>query len=481
MATITSTGVGSGLDVNSIVSSLMTLEQRPLTLLQTKASTMQTQVSALGSLKSQIASLGDVASRLADAANWKPLSTTSSDAASVAGSAGSGAKAGQYTVEVTQLAQAQALSSGSFASSSATVGTGQLTLELGTTAGGVFTPQAGKLPTLIPITSANQSLAGIRDAINASGAGVNASIVNSGGTSRLVLRGPSGESNSLRITVADDDGQPTDGAGLSALAWDPAAAVGAGRNMSQTQAAQDARYTLNGLSLSSASNTVANVVDGLTLTLGKVTSQPVEVGVSIDSSSVRKNLNDFISSYNSLNTLIKNQTQADPTGKANGVLQGDFTARALASSITDVLHGAVTGLGSAASLNAAGIELQRDGSLKINETRLAPLLATPEKLQALFTQAQSGSDTASRGIALRFKQWSAALTADTGPLTSRTQGLTQSLTNNQKAQDAAQAKLTATEARLRAQYQTLDSQMGKLNAQLAQMKSALGLTTSSSG
>lgn len=481
MATITSTGVGSGLDVNSIVSSLMALEQRPLTLLQTKASTMQTQVSALGSLKSQIASLGDVAGRLADAANWNPLTTTSSDASAVAGTAASGAKAGKYTVEVTQLAQAQALSSGSFASSSTVVGTGQLTLELGTTAGSSFTPRSGALPTLITITPANQTLAGIRDAINASGAGVRASIVNSGGSSRLVLRSPSGESNSMRITVSDGDGNATDTAGLSALAWDPAAAVGAGRNLSQSQAAQDARYTLNGLQLASAGNTASDVIDGLTLNFSKLTTQPVDVSVAIDSTALRKNLNDFIGSYNSLNTLVKNQTKADPTGKANGVLQGDFTARALASSITDALHGAVTGLGSVASLNAAGIELQRDGSLKINETRLAPLLATPEKLQALFAQSQSGSDTASRGIALRFKQWSAALTADTGPLASRSQGLTQSLTNNQKAQDAAQAKLTATETRLRAQYQTLDSQMGKLNAQLAQMKSALGLTTSSSG
>jgi len=99
-----------------------------------------------------------VAVRLADAANWNPITITSSDASAVAGTAASGAKAGKYTVEVTQLAQAQALSSGSFASSSTVVGTGQLTLELGTTAGSSFTPRSGALPTLITITPANQTI-----------------------------------------------------------------------------------------------------------------------------------------------------------------------------------------------------------------------------------------------------------------------------------------------------------------------------------
>jgi len=472
---ISSTGVGSGLDVNSIVTQLMALEQRPLTLLQTKASTIQTKISAFGSLKSQLSSLDTVATRLGDPANWNPLTTSSTDTATVSASASATASAGSYAVEVTQLAQAQALSSSTFASSSTVVGTGQLMLELGTTAAGVFTPKTGVLPKLITIDSSNQTLGGIRDAINASGAGVTASIVTSGGASRLVLRSPTGADSSMRLTATDADGNSTDTTGLSALAWNPAAAVGAGRNMSQTQAALDANYSLNGLQLTSATNSPADVVNGLTLKFNKLTTVPVEVGISIDSAGLRKNINDFVTAYNGVNTLMKSQTAADPSGGKNGALQSDFTARSLLGALSDTLHGSVSGLGTAASLNAVGIELQRDGSLLVNDSRLTPLLATPDKLAKLFSQPQSGSDVNSRGIGVRFKQWTDALTSDTGIIASRTQGLTASITNNNKSQDAVQTRLTATEARLRKQYQTLDKQMSNLNAQLAQLKSSLGL------
>ena len=140
-----------------------------------------------------------------------------------------------------------------------------------------------------------------------------------------------------------------------------------------------------------------------------------------------------------------------------------------------MLQGSVSGMDGAASLSAAGIELQRDGSLKVNDTRITPLLAEPARLAQLFAQAQAGTDANSRGFGLRFKQWTAALTSETGTLASRTSGISRSLTLNQKAQDQQQDKLTRTEARMRAQYQRLDTSMSSLNAQMSQLKSALGL------
>lgn len=478
MPTITSTGVGSGLDVNSIVTSLMALEKRPLTQLQSSASVMQTKLSAFGSMKSQIASLGDIATRLADPANWNPLTADSTESASVSATAASTATAGKYRIEVQQLAQSQALASDYFAASSTNVGTGTLTLEVGTTNAGVFTPNNGTLPKLINITSANQTLAGVRDAINAAGAGVTASIVTGSSGARLVLNGPDGAAGSIRLKATDDDGNNTDTAGLSALAWDPAATAGAGRNLSQTQTAQDAQFTINGVALTSATNKPADAVQGLTLNLNKVTTQPVDITVAVQTMAVRKNVNDFVNAYNSLNALLQAQTKADPSGAARGPLTADSTATGVLAALRNTLHGAVTGLGTPNSLVNAGIELQRDGTLKINETRFAPLLAEPAKLSALFAQAQSGSDTTTRGFGVRFKEWTTALTSDTGVLAGRTEGINRNLGLNQKAQDAQQDKLTRTEARLRAQYQKLDSEMTSLNSQLAQMKSALGLNQS---
>lgn len=474
MATITSTGVGSGLDVNSIVTSLMALEKRPLTMLQTRASTIQTQLSAFGSLKSQTAALGDVASRLVEAAAWQPMKSESSDANAASASLSAKAQPGKYTLEVQALAQAQALASAAYSSPAASVGSGTITLEIGTTQAGVFTPKPGTTAKTVTIDPSSQSLADIRDAINAASAGVTASIVTSGSASRLVLTGADGAANSVRVGVTDTDGDSGDASGLSALAWDPAGSVGSGRNLVQTRVAQDARYTLNGLELTSATNAPENVIEGVSLSLRKQTTAPVDITVSVETVAVRKNINDFVAAYNSLNKLIKAQTQADGSASANGPLQGDFTARSLMTSLRDVLHGAVTGA-SPSSLSSAGIELQRDGSLLVNDAKLTPLLQTPEKLQALFAQPQTGTDLNSRGMAVRFKAWATALTGDSGTLASRSDTLSRSITQNQKQQDGEQEKLTRTEARLRAQYQRLDSSMSSLNAQMAQMKSALGI------
>jgi len=474
LPTITSTGVGSGLDVNNIVTSLMTLEKRPLTLLQTQASSIQTKLSAFGTLKSQLATLGDLSKSLAGDTLWNPLRVDSSDSATISATAANTATAGKHTLEVSQLAQAQSLASGPYAGTTTVVGTGTLKLEIGTTAAGVFTPKSGSTATTITIDASKQSLAGVRDAINAAGAGVTASIVTSGGSSRLVLKSADGADSSIRLTATDDDGNNTDAAGLSALAWDPAAAAGSGKNLSQTQGAQDAKFKLNGLDLTSATNNPGEVITGVTLSFKKVTTTPVDLNVAVETVAVKKNINDFVNAYNALNTLLKAQTLADPKG-TSGALQGDSTATSLLYAMRGMLQGSVTGAGNPSSLSAAGIELQRDGSLKVNDTKLTPLLSTPDKLAKLFNQAQTGGDTTTRGFGVRFKEWAGALTAETGILATRTTGLTDAVTRNQKQQDAQTERLERTEKRIRAQYQTLDSKMNGLNAQLAQLKSSLGL------
>ena len=474
---ISSTGIGSGLDVNQIVTSLMTLEQRPLKLLQDHASTTQSQLSAYGSVTSQVSALGDVATRLSDAANWKPLRVDSTDTTKVLGTVSAAAQAGNHVVQVQQLAQGQALASTPYAQTSTVVGTGTLTLATGTTVGGVFTPGSAA-PVVITIGEGNKTLSGVRDAINAAQTGVTASIVTSGAGSQLVLRTAEGAASSVRLTVSDDDGNNTNSAGLSALAWDPAAAVGAGRNLSQTQAAQDAKFTLDSLDLTSATNSPQGLIDGLTLTFKQVTTGPVSVSVTTDTMVVQKNVNDFVNAYNSMNQLMRSQLKAATNGAGSGgPLQADATALAVLTSLRTVLATSVSGAGGLGGLNAAGIELQRDGSLKINSTRLTPLLSTPAKLSQLFSQPQSGSDTSSSGLAVRLRQWATALTGSSGKLTGRSDGLQNTLTAIQRKEDDENNKLTRTEARLRAQYQNLDTVMGKLNAQLKQVTAAFTTTT----
>jgi flagellar hook-associated protein 2 len=475
MASVTSTGIGSGLDVNTIVSSLMAVEQRPLQNLQTQASTIQTKISAFGNLQSQIAALSDVATRLATATNWAPMQADSNDSTSVSATATATAAVGTHAIEVQQLAQSQVLASGTYGSSASVVGTGTLTIDIGTTSGGTFTPRTGTLPSIVTIDSSKNTLAGIRDAINAANAGVTASIVNGAAGARLVLRGADGADSSVRVKVADDDGTATDTAGLSALAWDPAAPAGAGANLGQTQVAQDAKFTVDGVSLTSATNAPSTALDGVTLTLKKVTTAPVSLALSVTTMAVRKNVNDFVNAWNALNTQLRNQTQVDPTGKTRGPLQADSTAETLLNGLRSLLGGSLTGATGVSSLAAAGIELQRDGSLLVNDARLTPLLSQPDRLGQLFSQAKSGSDDSTRGFAVRFKEWTAGLTGTDGVLTSRLDGLKRSATDNQNRQSTEQDRLDRTETRLRAVYQQLDTQMSTLNAQMARMKSSLGL------
>lgn len=471
---MSSTGIGSGLDVTSIVNGLMTIEKQPLTQLQKQAASFQTRLSAFGTLQSQLSTLRDVSDRLASADAWRPVLATLGKPEVATATATAAAAAGTHTLEVQQLARPQILASGRYAASSAPVGTGTLTLTLGTTAAdGSFTPRAGATPATVTITAANNTLAGVRDAINAAKSGVTASIVNDAQGSRLVLRGADGADSSVRIDAADDDGNATDAAGLSALAWNPAAPVTAA--MAQTQSAQDARFSLDGVALTSATNSPKDVLDGVTLTLRQATTEPVQLTVAVQDAGIRKNVTDFVNAYNALNTTLRNQTQADPSGASRGALQADSTAVSLLNGLRGVVRGAVAGLQAPNSLAAAGIALQQDGSLKIDEARFAKALESPGQLAGLFTRPQDGADPNSRGLALRLREFTKAMAADDGTVGSRMAGIRRTVDANKKQQDALEARLERTEVRLRAQYQALDTQMSSLNAQMAKMKSALGL------
>ena len=469
MATITSTGVGSGLDVNSIVTSLMNIEQRPLTLLQQRATEIQTKISAFGSLQSQIATLGDLATRLSTPASWGAMTAASTDAAKVSVTAGTSAAAGGYSINVTQLAQAQSLASSPvLAADEADMGTGTLSTSKGT-----------GTPISVVISDTNKSLTGVRDAINAANGGVSASIVRDAAGARLVLRSTtSGSDSAITVTAADSGGTPiTAAAGLGRFAYQASGSVGNGRNLTQTQPAQDAQYNVNGLDLTSSSNTITTALDGVTLTLRGVTTTPVDVDVAIETFSLRKNVNDFVKAYNDLNKLLTDQTRADPTGRSNGALQGDSTAVPLISRLRETLRGSLTGAAGVSSLSAAGLELQRDGSLKVNETKFAPLLADPKQLSALFSQTQQGTDASTRGFAVRFAAFSKALTDSSTGLPTRTESLQQSIKYNQRQQETTQDRLTRIEARIRSQYQRLDTEMTKLNGQMSFITAKFGSTS----
>ena len=463
MASISSIGVGSGLDVESLISKLVAVESQPITQLKTAASSLQTKLSTYGKLQSGLASLRDAAAALAKTTTWGATTGSSSDSSAVAVATGTSTTAASYTVEVQRLASAQSNSTGVYASADSLVGEGTLHIELGTWSAdqSSFTPQAGTSVVDIPVGPPAESLAQLRDKINASGAGIVASVLTDASGARLVLRSAStGEMNGFRIGVDDSDGNNADGVGLSALAFDPSAGI---LTMAQALAASNAAATLNGLSISSASNTLSNVLDGLTLTLGKVTSAPVTVQASSDTASIRKALDTFVSAYNSLNALIVEQTKYDSGSKTGGALQGD----SVAVSIRAQMRNLVGGNGGASSMFSrladVGFDVKTDGSIALDETKLSNGLANLDEMKKLFANVDTAT-ASNNGIAVQLRTLADQMLSIDGSVSTRQQGLQKRIDLNEDRQEQLEDRITLYEKRLRAQYTALDAQMATLNS-----------------
>lgn len=459
MATITSTGLGSGLDVASIVSALMAVEKRPLTLMQQAKTDLNTQLSAFGKLQSFTSAMRDAANNLSSVSLWSQTVASSSDSASVGVSTDSAAATGSYSINVTKLANSQTVSSRAFASSASTLAEGTLTIELGSWDGEPaptgFTAKEGASAVTVTIGPGETSLASIRDKINAAGAGVTASVVNDASGSRLALRSSAtGEENAFRISASDASAD-----GLGALAYD---ATDAATQMARNQTASDASATINGIVVTSASNKLEGVADGLTLTLLKTTSSAVDVGVTADDTAVKTAMTTFTKAFNDLAGYIRDQTKYDAASKTGGSLQGDRTVGSLQAQLRGVINAATGASTVFTRLSDIGISMKSDGTLETNSTKLDAALANRAEMRKAL--ATDGATSSVSGFMDRFRDLGNVLLGTDGAITTRNSSLQTMITRNQSTQDAMQLRLDQTEKRLNAQYQALDTNMAKLSS-----------------
>lgn len=475
---ISSPGVGSGLDVGALVSKLMSLEQKPLTTLQARATQVQNEISAFGKISSQLDTLRSVASDLAKPASWGTRTATLSDPKLATATATNAAAAGQYSIEVANLASAHRLASSPYTASTDVVGQGTLTIDVGTWTGTSFAAKSGSTPISVTIDATNDTLAGVRDAINAKANGaVRASIVTDTGGSRLVITSTAtGAGGALRIAAADADLDDTDSAGLSALAYagdTSALAPGA----KQVQAAQDALLKVDGLTIRSATNTVTGAIEGVTLNLaGANPGSPATLGVAVDTQAATDLVNRFVTAYNDSVKLFTGYLKIDPVGNADGALQSDAGARSLGASLRTLATRQLPS-GTLTSLSQAGIALQRDGTLAVNATKLAKALeGGTTDLATLFT-ATGGGVAEARGIAVGFKSaLDTALNAG-GTLKTRTTNLSDRLKANQRQQDTQQARLEMMQVRLLKQYSALDGQLASMQSISSSLTQGLAALT----
>ena len=470
--TLNAPGVGSGLDIKTLVTNLMAVEQQPLKNLTTQEAKYQAKLSSLGSISGALSSLQVAAKALASASAVNN-SASVSDSTVLTVTAGSEAQAGKYSVTVNKLAQPQKLLAAGVSSSISAIGSNTvpttLTFSFGTITGTpdgsgsypsptTFAANAAKTPVAVLITSSNNTLAGIRDAINAAGAGVTASIINDGGASpyRLTITSnDTGLANSLKISSSDDSAVA--GTIGALLAYNPASTDGTAgvQKLSQTQAARNADLTIDGVHVTSASNTVAEAIQGVTLTLAKeATSQ---VTVARNTSGITTSLSALVNAYNAVNSAI-----ARPTAKG-AVLQGDVGVLALQRQVVNLLGSVNNSGGAYTRLSDLGITFQKDGSLVLDSAKLGTAMSANAASVAVLTSAIGQAiDTAATG-----------LIGPSGPISSKTSSINLSIKAVGSRRTAIQSHLDTLQARYTKQFSALDTLISNMNSTSAYLTQQL--------
>lgn len=430
---LTSMGVGSGIDVSSLVNQLVAARKAPLqNQITNQANSANTQLSGLGQISAALSALQSAMAPISDGSAFSSRSVSSSDTDILSASASGSAVTGSYDVVVTKLASALKTSSGAFADSTTQVGTGTLTITVG--------GQAMNLS----IDGSNGSLASIRDAINkaSDNPGISATIVNGTDGAHLVLSGTkTGADNGFTVSSSGGDG------GLAALKYDPA---GSGNGLSVIRAAADAEYTIDGLAAHSAGNSISTAIDGITLNLAALGS--TTVSVANDPAKATGALTNLVSTYNSFVGIYQSLTRYDATSGTAGAMIGDATINGINSTLSRIIGGTANG----ATLSSIGISLQVDGTLKLDSGKLSAALADGGKqVGALF----GGTDGLSAKLGTQLTQW----VGSNGILASRTDSIGQQLTDLKNRQATLDNRMAALTARYQTQFTALDTLMSKLN------------------
>lgn len=361
---ISALGTGSGIDSNKLADQLTEANKIvQAERLTSKKTLLETQISDYGLLRSSLAKLETSAAALgsADTFNAKALSLPDTKLLGIT-KLDAKATAGSYQLKVEQIAQAQSLSSGTYASASAPVGKGTLTIRLGDWNAGLtgFAVDSTKTGGTITIDDTNNSLTGLRDAINKADIGVSASIVSDGGSFKLLMTAKTGAKNEIEITAAEDGGAP----GLANFNFNETT-----RNLTQQQEGLDAQIRINGLLVNRESNHVTDIVDGLEFDLfASSTTETISITISEDKSLAEQTIRDFVAAYNTFRTEVESLVGFDTEEKEYGSLHRDPLAKNLMQSIRNTLTASVPGIeGVFSTLSELGIRTELNGSLKIVE------------------------------------------------------------------------------------------------------------------
>lgn len=461
MATISSLGAGSGMDLNGILQKLMSIEQQPLIQLASKEASAQAKISALGSLKSAVEAISGSAATLFPGTGKTAQELFTSTKVTVAGTefasatATSTAVKASYSLEVSALAQAHRIATvdSRFTATTNTVldggfTTGSLKIELGSNSAGSFVAKSGTTPITINIDSTNNTLTGLRDAINAAKAGVTASIITGDTGPKLVLSSNEvGAGSMIKLT---------DSGGLSGFEYDPIAAAGdfSADTAQGGQAAQNSVAKINGVTVTSSSNTLTNAIDGVTLTLLKQTTAATTVNVTKDNT-LATSLGAFVKIFNDSAKTMRDLGNYSEKGNS-GPLLGHAALRNVQNRLRNLITSTPDGIASNSAvrtLSDIGIGFQKDGTLKLDSSKLSKAIESNQdavmNLVAAFGTQMKAATADSKGLP--------------GMVSAATDGLNATIKGYNRQREQLGQRLTGIEERYRKQFSAMDSLVANLN------------------
>lgn len=443
MATVRSTGLVSGLNVEDIISKLMQVESRPLNMVKAEKLDYESKISSFGTLLNSISTLKTANSPL-KSSTVLGMKAGSSDTSVFTATATSTSSVGSYNIKVNQLAQAHAVYSAAYAAGTDVVGTGTLSIQVGSAAAVDVT-----------IDGTNNTLNGVRDAINAANAGVKAAVINDGTGYRLVITSnTTGAVNTISVTVADDDLNNTDASGLSALSYTAGA-----YNLTESQTAKDAILIIDSLTVTRSSNTISDLISGVTITLKKDSAGATHtLTVSKDTDDLESKLNSYISSYNKLISEIKTQKG---TLDNKGPMYNESTTESLMRNLRQVTITDYSG----STLAAMGVTHDKYGVLSLDSTRFDEALADNESgviatLNSMASSFESVLDDYTNGF-----------------IPTRKDGYSQTITRLEKKMDNMENKLEITENTLRRKFSALEQSLSQMQNQSSYLNQIFKLNT----
>ena len=439
-----------GIDVTSAVNSAVTAAEAPEQIWETQEGTLQNQISALTQIQTDASTLDDDVQNLNSITGpFSAMAVSSSNSNVVSASAASGSTVGNHSVVVNDLATTASWTSETFANASTALPAGSFTI----------TPESGTATTIT--TDGTETLSGVASQINSDDLGVTASVITDATGSRLALvANSSGSASNFTITSTDP----------------------AGFGFSQAATGGNASLTVDGISISSASNTVTGVIPGVTLSLHSADpGVDVSLGVTPDTSQIQTALQQFVTDYNTVVSDLSAQYTFSSTSGSEGVLASDSSVRDLQSDVLSALDYTYTpasGSTTVPNLSSLGISVDNNGQLSLDTSTL------DSALQNNFSDVQSFfQGTSFNGFANSLdQQLTSFISPSDGAFTVDLQGMNSQITDLQgDISDFQLNYIAPLQTQLQADYSQAEIALQELPNQMKEIDQELGMNNSSNG